>query len=103
MKKIFIPIAVIMVMTAIIMIKCQSSAKKTENAESRLQNAETELEKARSDLSKTKLESNYEYEQFRNESEDRIYTDDKNITELKAGTVNEKRENKASFDQKLTD
>lgn len=94
--------AVILFLSGVMIFGCQSTEKKVENAEYRLQNAKLEVVQAKKNLEETIQDSLIAYQKFKSKSEEIILVHEKRIAELKALLENEKIENRAEFEKKLS-
>jgi chromosome segregation ATPase len=69
----------------VVFISCQSTAEKTDAAEAKVQDAKDELKEARKDenVQAQKAATAEEWVTFRNESQEKIWANEKHIAELK--------------------
>jgi hypothetical protein len=100
MKKTIFVLALSTFMMGALLSGCQSSATKVENAKDNVQDAKNNLSDANQALSQAQTDS---IRQFKTESQATINMYDKNIADLRAKIANEKKENKAKYEQKLAE
>jgi hypothetical protein len=93
MKKSIFILAITMFIAGTIFTGCQSSADKVQDAKDNVAAAKQELIQARIDSIK----------QFKKESAEEISHFEKSLAEFKAGIANQKKENKALYENKLAE
>ena len=101
MNKRILFLAITILTAGTVFTGCQSSAKKVENAKDSLQDAKIEVAEAKAELKQIIKDSVVNYQQFKKESEDRILAHEKSIAEFKTKIANEKKENRAIYEEKL--
>jgi len=100
MRKSLFTLAITIIIGGAMLSGCQTSEKKIENAQDKVQAAQDNVVTAKQNLDQAIKDS---IAQFKKEAADRIAANDKSIAEFKVRIEQEKKENRAKYEQNLAD
>lgn len=101
MKKTILTIAAGMFVAGTILTGCSSPSEKVEDAQANVQQAKEDVKDAKQDLVQAQKDSVTEFQKFKNESNEAIATNEKNIADLKTEMKTEKAKAKAAGNKKI--
>ena len=102
MKKIFLPIAVTLLMASSVLTSYgQEIDRKSEKAREDLKEAKLDEIAAKKDLKEAQKDSAAEYQQFKIDENKKIQNNDNSIADFKARIAKKKKENRAQYEKKL--
>ena len=93
-KKINFLVLAITIITTAIFTSCNSPEQKVDNAADKVTDAQNDLSAAQEDYKA-------ELEKFRNESNDKLTSNEKEIADLRSKMINEKKEMKEDYNRKV--
>lgn len=100
MKINFLKVALIAGFTSFGLLACNESPA---NKEEKVEEAQENLAEAEQNLEQAKTDSINEYQQFRQDADLRLKTNDEKIAELKQQMANDKKDMKAKYEKKINE